>query len=205
MPERCSWTLESDALMCAYHDEEWGVPLHDDRKLFEFLTLESAQAGLSWRTVLNKREEYRRAFAGFDPEKVARFTDADVERLLGDAAIIRNRQKIRATIGNARAFLKIAGAHGTFDVWIWAFVDGRPVQNSWRTLEELTASTPLSTQLSKELKRACFSFLGPTTVYAHMQATGMINDHLISCFRHAEVATMARDQATARASRTRRP
>ena len=144
MPERCSWTLESDALMCAYHDEEWGVPLHDDRKLFEFLTLESAQAGLSWRTVLNKREGYRRG-------------------------------------------------------------DGRPIQNSWRTLEELPASTPLSTQLSKELKRAGFSFLGPTTVYAHMQATGMINDHLISCFRHAEVAAMARDQATARASRTRRP
>ncbi len=191
MLERCSWTLESDTLMCTYHDEEWGVPLHDDRKLFEFLVLESAQAGLSWRTILNKREGYRRAFAGFNPEAVARFTDRDVFRLLGDASIIRNRKKIEATITNARAFLRIVEQHGSFDGWIWAFVDGRPVQNHWRTLDELPALTPLSSRIAKELKTNGFSFLGPTTVYAHMQATGMVNDHVVRCFRHAEVAAMA--------------
>jgi len=168
-----------------------GVPLHDDRKLFEFLVLESAQAGLSWRTILAKREGYRRAFAGFDPEAVARFTDAHVARLVEDASIIRNRQKIRAAIANARAFLGIVERHNSFDAWIWAFVDGRSIQNRWRTLEELPTLTPLSTRIAKEMKTAGFSFLGPTTVYAHMQATGMVNDHVVSCFRHPEVAAMA--------------
>ncbi len=191
MQERCSWTLGSDTLMRAYHDEEWGVPLHDDRKLFEFLVLESAQAGLSWRTILNKREGYRRAFADFDPEAVARFTDEDISRLLADTSIVRNRQKIQAAIANARAFLKIVERHGSFDAWIWRFVDGRPIQNHWRRLEQLPALTPLSTLIAKELKKNGFSFLGPTTVYAHMQATGMVNDHVVRCFRHAEVAAMS--------------
>lgn len=191
MPQRCSWTLKSDNLMCTYHDEEWGVPLHDDRKLFEFLVLESAQAGLSWRTILNKREGYRRAFAGFDPEAVARFTDLDVSRLSSDASIIRNRKKIEATITNAQAFLRTVEHHGSFDGWIWGFVDGRPIQNHFRTLEELPTFTPLSSLIAKELKKSGYSFLGPTTVYAHMQATGMVNDHVVRCFRHAEVAAMA--------------
>jgi len=191
MPERCQWVPASDALMCTYHDEEWGVPLHDDRRLFEFLVLESAQAGLSWRTILARREAYRRAFGGFDPEVVARFTDADVDRLVDDPSIIRNRQKIRAAIANARAFLGIVERFGSFDAWIWAFVDGRPVQNRWRTDGELPSSTPLSTRIAREMKAAGFSFLGPTTVYAHMQATGMVNDHVLGCFRYAEVAAMA--------------
>ncbi|NOZ95173.1 MAG: DNA-3-methyladenine glycosylase I [Acidobacteria bacterium] len=191
MRRRCHWVRESDALMRTYHDEEWGVPLHNDRKLFELLVLESAQAGLSWRTILARREAYRRAFSDFDPEVVARFTDADVERLVGDASIIRNRQKIRAAVANARAFLGIVDLHGSFDAWIWSFVDGRPLQNRWWTDEELPASTPLSASIAREMKTAGFSFLGPTTVYAHMQATGMVNDHVVGCFRHAEVAAMA--------------
>lgn len=187
MLQRCSWSLESDPLMCSYHDTEWGVPLHDDRRLFEFLVLESAQAGLSWRTILNKREGYRRAFAGFDPVAVARFGPRKVESLLADASIVRNRKKIEATIVNARAFLGIQDRHGSFDEWIWSFVDGKPLQNHWRSLDQLPASTPLSTRLAKELKRAGFAFLGPTTVYAHMQATGMVNDHIVSCYRHSEL------------------
>jgi len=187
MPQRCSWSLENDPLMCAYHDREWGVPLHDDRKLFEFLVLESAQAGLSWRTILNKREGYRRAFAGFDPAAVARFGPREVEKLLGDASIVRNRKKIEAAIVNARALLDIQDRHGSFDAWIWAFLDRKPLQNQWRTLDQLPATTPLSARIAKELKRSGFCFLGPTTVYAHMQATGMVNDHIVSCFRHAEL------------------
>ena len=187
MPQRCSWSLESDPLMCAYHDTEWGVPLHDDCKLFEFLVLESAQAGLSWRTILNKREGYRRAFAGFDPVTVAGFGPKQVQKLLADASIVRNRKKIAATIVNARSFLEIQDRHGSFDGWIWSFVDGEPLQNRWRSLDQLPASTPLSALIAKELKSAGFAFLGPTTVYAHMQATGMANDHIVSCFRHGEL------------------
>lgn len=187
MPQRCSWSLEDDPLMCAYHDHEWGVPLHDDCKLFEFLVLESAQAGLSWRTILNKREGYRRAFEGFDAAVVARFGPKEVERLLKDASIVRNRKKIEATVNNARAFLGIQEHHGSFDSWIWSFVDGEPLQNHWRSLDELPAATPLSARIAKEFKQAGFAFLGPTTVYAHMQASGMVNDHIVGCFRYSQL------------------
>jgi len=186
-PIRCPWCGE-DPLYVAYHDLEWGVPVRDDRTLFEFLVLEGAQAGLSWSTILKKREGYRRAFAGFDPERVARFDGADVERLLADPGIVRNRAKVAAAIGNARAFLDLAGRPGGFSGWIWSFVDGEPIQNSWRTMAEVPATTALAGTLSRELARRGFRFVGPTIVYAHMQATGMVNDHLVGCFRHAEVA-----------------
>jgi DNA-3-methyladenine glycosylase I len=173
--------------MIAYHDEEWGVPLHDDRAIFEFLTLESAQAGLSWRTVLHKREGYRRAFAGFDPARVARFGEADIERLLGDAGIIRNRQKVSAAVNNAARFLEIQAEFGTFDAYVWRFVDGAPIRNAWERLEDLPAVSPEAEDLSRDLKSRGFKFVGPTIVYAHMQATGMVNDHLVDCFRYHEV------------------
>jgi len=172
----------------AYHDLEWGVPVRDDRTLFEFLILEGAQAGLSWATILKKRQGYRRAFADFEPERVARFGDADVERLLADPGIVRNRAKVTAAIGNARAFLELAARQGSFSEWIWSFVEGRPVQNAWRTMAEVPATTPLADAISRELKRRGFRFVGPTILYAHMQATGMVNDHLIGCFRHRELA-----------------
>lgn len=186
MPERCPWPTD-DALMLRYHDEEWGVPVHDDRRHFEFLVLESAQAGLSWRTILHKREGYRRLFADFDPTTVARFSQADVARLLADPGIVRNRAKITATIRNAAAFLRIQEEVGSFDAFVWPFVGGRPKVNAWATLAELPAVTPEAEALSKELKRRGFSFLGPTVVYAHMQATGLVNDHLVSCFRHRQL------------------
>jgi DNA-3-methyladenine glycosylase I len=170
-----------------YHDEEWGVPLHDDRALFEFLVLEGAQAGLSWSTILRKREAYRRAFHEFDPARVARYGARDVARLLGDAGIVRNRLKIESAISNARAFLEVEREHGSFDAYIWGFVGGRPIQNRWQTLAELPARTELSDQISRDLKKRGFRFVGSTIVYAHMQATGMVNDHLVSCFRHAQV------------------
>ncbi|MEO0422670.1 MAG: DNA-3-methyladenine glycosylase I [Pseudomonadota bacterium] len=184
--KRCPWCL-GGADYVAYHDEEWGVPVWDDAQLFECLTLESAQAGLSWITILRKREGYRRAFAGFDPLKVARFTPKRVEKLLQDASIVRHRAKIEAAIGNARAFLELQARHGSFADWQWAFVDGEPIRNRWRGLEEVPASTPASDRMAKALKAEGFKFLGTTTVYAHMQATGMVNDHLQSCFRYREV------------------
>jgi DNA-3-methyladenine glycosylase I len=176
--------------MLAYHDEEWGVPVHDDRLLFEFLVLEGAQAGLSWDTILRKRDGYRAAFADFDPAVVAGYGVADIERLVADAAIVRNRLKIGSTVGNARAFLAVQDEFGSFDAYIWRFVDGTPVQNAWREMAQLPASTPLSEQLSKDLKRRGFRFVGATICYAHMQATGMVNDHTVECFRHAEVARL---------------
>jgi DNA-3-methyladenine glycosylase I len=184
--KRCPWA-EGAPELSLYHDTEWGVPVHDDRKHFEFLVLESAQAGLSWLTVLRKREGYRVAFADFDPEQVARYGEAEVERLLGDASIIRNQKKIRATIGNAKAFLAIQKEFGSFDKYLWGFVGDEPVVNAWRAQEELPAVTPLSETLSKEMKRRGFSFLGPTVLYSHLQAVGLINDHLVECFRHKEV------------------
>lgn len=190
-PLRCEWTqAKVEPLYLAYHDQEWGVPVHDDRKQFEFLTLESAQAGLSWWTVLNKREGYRKAFAEFDPTKVARFTDKRVERLLQNPAIIRNRLKVAAAVNNARLFLEVQSEYGTFDKYIWQFVDGKPIQNKWKRLKDLPATTKESDQLSKDLKRRGFKFVGSTIVYAHMQAVGMVNDHQVTCFRHKECARM---------------
>lgn len=186
---RCPWCGD-DPLYVAYHDLEWGVPLHDDTALFELLTLEGAQAGLSWLTVLRKREGYRRAFAGFDPHRVARFTAADVERLLGDPGIVRHRGKIEATIGNARALLALQKEYGSFDAWLWRFVDGRPLQNRHAALSDCPASTPLSDSLSKALKKHGFKFVGSTICYAFMQAAGLVNDHLAGCPRHAEVARL---------------
>jgi DNA-3-methyladenine glycosylase I len=185
MTTRCAW-CGADPLYQAYHDQEWGVPLHDERGLFEFLILEGAQAGLSWLTILKKREGYRRAFADFDAERVARYGADDVARLLADAGIVRNRLKIAASIGNARATLDLYEQGGSLDSLLWAFVDGRPRINRWRSMAEVPAITPEAEALSKELKRRGFRFIGPTVVYAHMQATGMVNDHLVSCPRHAE-------------------
>jgi DNA-3-methyladenine glycosylase I len=178
---------EGDPLFLAYHDEEWGVPSHDDRHLFEMLVLEGAQAGLSWSTILRKRENYQKAFAGFDPEKVARFDKRKRERLLGDAGIVRNRLKIDSAIANARATLAVREEFGTLDAYLWSFVDGRPLRNKWRTLRELPAETPESSAMSKDLKRRGFRFVGPTVCYAFMQAAGLVNDHVVSCFRYREV------------------
>jgi DNA-3-methyladenine glycosylase I len=180
---RCAWSLGSELYM-AYHDHEWGVPVHDDRRLFEFIVLEGAQAGLSWSTVLNKRENYRKAFDGFNPKKVARYTPKRVEKLLQNAGIIRNRMKIESAIGNARAFLAVQKEFGSFDAYIWGFVDGKPVQNRWKTIKDVPPRTPLSDRISADLKKRGFRFVGSTIVYAHMQATGMVNDHLVGCFRH---------------------
>ncbi len=184
---RCGW-CGSDPLYIGYHDEEWGVPVHDDRALFEFLVLEGAQAGLSWITILRKRENYRRAFAGFDPGRVARFDRRKIESLLRNPGIVRNRAKVQAAIGNARAFLEVQGEFGSFDAYQWQFVDGRPVVNRWKTLRQVPAQTPVSDALSRDLRRRGFRFVGPTIIYAHMQAVGMVNDHLMECFRHAEVS-----------------
>jgi DNA-3-methyladenine glycosylase I len=183
---RCSWA-GSDPLYQAYHDTEWGVPVHDDRCLFEFLILEGAQAGLSWITILRKRVTYRQAFAGFDPEVVARFGEQDTIRLLADAGIVRNRLKIAAAIGNARAFLKVQEEFGSFSAYQWRFVDGAPLQNAWKSLAEVPASTPVSDALSRDLKQRGFRFVGSTICYAHMQAVGMVNDHTTDCFRWNEL------------------
>ena len=182
-PPRCPWPTD-DPLMLRYHDEEWGVPVHEDRTHFEFLILEGAQAGLSWTTILRKREGYRAAYRGFDPAAVARFTDRSVARLLADARIVRNRAKIASSIGNARAFLAVQGEFGSFDRYLWGFVDGKPVVNRWTRLSQIPPSTPLSDRVSKDLKQRRFSFVGTTIVYAHLQAVGVVNDHLVSCFRH---------------------
>jgi len=184
---RCEWTTGSDPLMLAYHDEEWGAPSHDDRHLFELLTLEGAQAGLSWATILRKREGYRRLFAGFDPEQVSRFGTADVERLLQDPGIVRNRLKVESTIVNAARVLELQEELGSFDAYLWRFVDGRPLVGGWRTLKELPAETDLSRALSRDLKRRGFRFVGPTVCYAFMQAVGLVNDHTADCFRFEEL------------------
>jgi DNA-3-methyladenine glycosylase I len=183
VPERCGWVPESDPIYAAYHDEEWGVPSHDERHLFEMLILEGAQAGLSWSTILRKREGYREAFAGFDATRVARFDGRDVERLMQNPEIVRNRAKIEATIANARATLETDSLDGL----LWSFVGGSPRQNSWKTVAEVPAETPESKAMSKELKRRGFRFVGPTICYAFMQAVGMVNDHTAGCFRYAEV------------------
>ncbi|MCK4658268.1 MAG: DNA-3-methyladenine glycosylase I [Phycisphaerae bacterium] len=180
---QCCWGKVSP-LMCDYHDTEWGVPKHDDQALFEYLILEGAQAGLSWETVLKKRENYRKAFAGFDPRRIARYTERDVERLLGDAGIIRNRLKIRAAITNAQRFLEVRKEFGSFDAFIWRFVDGVPLRSRYTDFAEIPAMTPQSGAMSKELKRRGFKFVGPTICYAFMQAVGMVNDHLIDCPRY---------------------
>ena len=182
--ERCSW-VGDDPLMIEYHDREWGVPEHDDRRLFELLTLEGAQAGLSWTTILRKRDGYRRAFAGFDPRVVAAFTPHDVDRLLGDPSIVRHRGKIESTVDNARAVLAVQEDVGSFDAYVWGFVDGAPMVSTFSRLDELPPSTEVSAALSKDLKRRGFRFVGPTTVYAFMQATGLADDHLTGCFRRA--------------------
>lgn len=186
MKQRCPWCGD-DPLYVAYHDEEWGVPCHDERSLFEFLILEGAQAGLSWLTILRKRENYRRAFHAFDPARIARYGAKDVARLMNDAGIVRNRLKIEAAVANAKATLALYDGGGSLDQLFWQFVDGRPLRNRWRSLAQVPATTPTSEALSKELKRRGFRFVGPTVCYAHMQATGMVNDHLLDCFRHRQV------------------
>jgi len=187
MPTRCEWTPSADPLYVAYHDEEWGVPSHDERHLYEMLTLEGAQAGLSWSTILRKRAGYRDAFAGFDPERVARFTSRDTERLLADPGIVRNRLKVESTVANARAVLALRDGGESLDGLLWGFVGGEPRQNRWRSLADLPAQTDESRAMSRELKRRGFRFVGPTVCYALMQAVGMVNDHVVSCFRHAEL------------------
>ena len=184
---RCAW-CSPDPLYRAYHDTEWGVPLHDERALFELLTLEGAQAGLSWFTILKKRENYRRAFDDFNAERIARYTEADVARLMADAGIVRNRLKIESTIGNSRATLALREAGGGLDAYFWNFVDGRPIVNAPADLSQVSASTPLSDAISKDLKKRGFKFVGSTIVYAHMQAMGLVNDHTTDCFRYAELA-----------------
>jgi DNA-3-methyladenine glycosylase I len=183
---RCGWVATGDELMLAHHDEEWGVPSHDDRHLFEMLTLEGAQAGLSWSTILRKREGYRRAFAGFDPATVARFGPRDVDRLLEDPGIVRNRLKVESTVNNAARVLEVEEELGSLDAYLWAFVDGRPIVNEVRTLADLPAETDLSKAISKDLKRRGFRFIGPTVVYAFMQSVGMVDDHMVDCFRRAQ-------------------
>jgi len=187
--DRCPWCGDNP-LYIAYHDDEWGVPVHDDTRLFEFLVLEGAQAGLSWLTILRKREHYRKAFHNFDVATVADYGPADIARLLADPGIVRNRLKVEAAIRNARATLAIREQYGSLDLFLWQFVDGQPVQNHWRTLNEVPPSTPQSQRMSRELLRLGCNFVGPTICYALMQATGMVNDHLISCFRHEQLSPM---------------
>ena len=182
--KRCTWP--SNELAIRYHDEEWGVPLHDDPKLFEFLILEGAQAGLSWDTILRKRENYRKAFDDFDVNKVARYTDKKIEKLLQNEGIIRNRLKVASAVSNAKAFLKVQDEFGSFDKYIWSFLNGKPIVNKWTKTGQVPATSPESDLISKELKKRGFNFVGSTIMYAHMQATGMVNDHLVSCFRYKQ-------------------
>ena len=184
---RCAWCGD-DPLYVAYHDQEWGVPLYDDAGLFEFLILETFQAGLSWITILRKRENFRKAFDNFDYQKIARYDESKYEELLQNAGIIRNKLKIRATISNAQAFMKVQDEFGSFSDYIWGFTEGKPIQNRFETLKEVPAKTALSDVISKDLKKRGFKFVGSTVIYAHMQATGMVNDHVVSCFRYKEVA-----------------
>jgi DNA-3-methyladenine glycosylase I len=190
MKRRCEWS-GSDPLYVAYHDAEWGVPVHADRSLFEFLVLEGAQAGLSWLTILKRREGYRKALDNFDPGKISRYSGDDLSRLLSNPGIIRNRLKISAAIANAGAFLRIQEEFGSFDRYLWQFVDGRPVQNAWERMTDIPASTPASDALSKDLKKRGFTFVGSTICYAFMQAVGMVNDHIVDCFRYDEVKRLA--------------
>ena len=186
MPVRCPWASTNDPEYLAYHDEEWGVPVHDEARLFEMLSLEGAQAGLSWSTILHKREGYRRAFASFDPTKVARFTPARVERLLKDPSIVRNRLKVESVVRNAAA-IRALGAYGPLDTFLWSFVDGTPMVNRWKGMGDIPAETPESRAMSKELKRRGFAFVGPTVCYSFMQGCGLVNDHVASCFRWEEI------------------
>jgi len=190
--KRCPWGKWSDSLYVQYHDQEWGKPVYEDRVIFEFLLLESAQAGLSWETILRKRENYRKAFARFDPKKVARFTGRDEKRLLKNAGIVRNRLKIKAAINNAKRFLEVQKEFGSFSRYIWQFVGGKPLVNKRKTLKDFPAQTPESEALAKDLKKRGFSFLGPVICYAHMQATGMVNDHTVDCFRCKEVQKLSK-------------
>ena len=189
--KRCGWVNANDALMVDYHDREWGVPVHDDCKHFEFLVLEGAQAGLSWATILKRRESYRRAFADFDAQKVARFPRDKIEELMLNASIIRNRQKIEATVRNARSFLAVQEEFGSFDAYCWRFVGGEPILNHRKSTQDIPATSPESDAFSKDLKKRGFGFVGSTIIYAHMQAVGMVNDHLVDCFRDAEVQRLA--------------
>ena len=189
MIKRCEWANKSD-LEIRYHDEQWGVPVHDDRLLFEMLILEGAQAGLSWSTILQKRDGYVKAFDNFDPEKVAAYSAEKIERLLKNPEIIRNRLKITAAVENAKCFLKTQKEYGSFDRYIWSFVDGKSINNKWKSLSDIPATSPESIAMSKSLKKAGYKFVGPTICYAYMQSTGMVNDHVISCFRHAEVIAL---------------
>jgi DNA-3-methyladenine glycosylase I len=198
--ERCPWPGE-DRLSIIYHDEEWGVPVHDETKLFEFLVLDAAQAGLSWRTILHKRENYREAFDGFDPEKIARYDARRVERLLKNEGIVRNRLKIESAIANARAFLELKRESGSFDAHLWSFVGGKTKQNAWKRLQEIPAQTSESLAMSKDLSRRGFRFVGPTICYAFMQAAGLVNDHLIDCYRYHELAGSPPSSRSARRRR----
>jgi DNA-3-methyladenine glycosylase I len=185
VPRRCDWA-GTDPLYVAYHDEEWGVPLHDDRRLFGLLLLEGAQAGLSWLTVLRRRENYRRAFLDFDCHKIAAFDQGDLDRLLADPGLIRNRLKMEAAVANARAFLRVQAEFGSFDRYIWSFTDGVPIRNAWTRLSDIPAETPVSKAMSRDLKRRGFRFVGPTICYAYMQSAGLVNDHLVDCFRYPQ-------------------
>jgi DNA-3-methyladenine glycosylase I len=189
MSKRCEWAGE-DPLYVNYHDDEWGVPVHDDQELFEFLILEGAQAGLSWITILRKRENYRQAFDNFDPKKISKYDQAKIESLLQNPGIIRNKLKIRSAVQNAQAFLQIQEEFGSFNEYIWAFVNHQPIINTWTKMNEIPASTPLSEAISKDLKKRGFNFVGPTIIYAHMQATGMVNDHVVTCFRYDQINQM---------------
>ncbi len=191
MEKRCGWTL-TDPLMIDYHDNEWGVPVHDDRKHFEMIVLDGAQAGLSWKTVLHKRENYRKVFDNFDPRKVARYDDGKIEQLLQDPGIIRNRLKVQSAVRNAKAFLSVVEEFGTFDTYIWQFVNQRTIHNSWKSLSELPARTPESDAMSRDMKKKGFNFVGSTICYAYMQAAGMVNDHTVDCFRHPVIKKLPR-------------
>lgn len=189
MKKRCTWS-GSDPLYIAYHDDDWGVPVHDDRLLFEFLILEGAQAGLSWLTILKKRQNYRKAFHDFDYDRVAKYTDTDVKRLLSDSGIVRNRLKIESAIKNARGVINLQKEFGSFDTYLWSYVDGTTTQNQWKSMTELPAKTDISEMMSKDLKKRGFNFVGPTICYAFMQATGMVNDHTSDCFRYEEIKNL---------------
>lgn len=192
-PKRCPWCLSGNELYVRYHDTEWGVPVHDDQTQFEFLILEGAQAGLSWSTILNKREGYREAFAGFDAERIARFGKREVARLMQNPGIVRNRLKIESTISNARQYLELRGKEGDFSRYLWSFVGGKPIQHRLKAPGDTPVTTPESDALSKDLKKRGFRFVGSTIIYAHMQATGMVNDHLVSCFRHKACVALAKN------------
>jgi DNA-3-methyladenine glycosylase I len=190
MKSRCDWCEDTFDEYVRYHDEEWGVPVHDDKKQFEFLILEAAQAGLSWSTILKKREGYRKAFAGFDVKKVARFDEKKIQQLLQNPDIVRNKLKVRSAVSNAQKFIEVQNEFGSFDHYIWSFVDGEPINNHWKTMKEVPATTAISDKLAGDLKKRGFKFVGSTIIYAHIQAVGMVNDHLTTCFRHKEITDM---------------